>query len=208
LSCFGVELPALAGRGQSLVKIHFSLVQPIHERRRLVVASAPEIVEQRPDQFAPALNFRLVRWNGDDTDLRISCSNRNEGSCRCRCGNGTLGRGGNGSTLRRRALGAGLSRDIRRRTRRLQRMLGRPLEDRTDPCEPPQDIFHVPLMVRMTPQTFERRYSANRDLFAIEIQTLPADRQKCCCCSILPQATPSAHLGFRYIQSSFKGFRN
>jgi hypothetical protein len=33
-------------------EIPFSLVQPIHERRRLVVGSVPEIVEQRPDQFS------------------------------------------------------------------------------------------------------------------------------------------------------------
>jgi len=57
---FGVHLPELAARGQSLVEINLSLVQPIRERRRFVVTSVPEIIEQRSDQFATALNFLLV----------------------------------------------------------------------------------------------------------------------------------------------------
>src|ERR1700683_2039943 len=57
---FAVHLPDLAGRGQSLVEINLSLVQPIRERRRFVVTSVPEIIEQHSDQFATALNFLLV----------------------------------------------------------------------------------------------------------------------------------------------------
>jgi hypothetical protein len=57
-SVFWRRVPKLSARGQPLIEISLGLVQPIHERRWLVVAFAPEIVEQRPDQFAPAPTSR------------------------------------------------------------------------------------------------------------------------------------------------------
>jgi hypothetical protein len=47
-------------------------------------------------------------------------------------------------------------------------MLGRPLEGRTDPCEPPQEIFHRASHGPNDAAGIRTQIFRNRDLFAIE----------------------------------------